>query len=244
MGSLSAWPGLRRKCVSTIRCRWVLPTQLDETAADGSFAGGPWKISARPSFRIVALEDRQAEHVRHAPLVGGGAGVVTKRRPRISRRRRTAPTGSPGAPGKPGPDLAARVAGLLDGPTDILVFVVEAGIDFIQAIALGPALAEIRPLLEFLPRRTAIAPARKVTESRSVMDCATSPSFNPRISPGSRFCCDCAGPFTSIAARMPVAIQVRTRQCIIFSWARTAVCPGPRTRRTPQRLTLRVPRPW
>src|SRR5688572_26717188 len=53
--------------------RRFLATQLDENAADRTFAGGWWKVSARPSFRIVALEDRQPEHVRHAPLVGGGA---------------------------------------------------------------------------------------------------------------------------------------------------------------------------
>src|SRR5262249_44267421 len=59
-------------------------------------------------------------------------------------------------------DARARTAEghrIVDGLADIFALVVEADIDFVQAIVLGPALAELRPVGEALTRRTAIAAA-------------------------------------------------------------------------------------
>src|SRR5215468_6395685 len=54
---------------------------------------------------------------------------------------------------------AAERHRIVDGPADIFALVVEADIDLMQAIVLGPALAELRPVGETLTRRTAIAAA-------------------------------------------------------------------------------------
>ena len=67
-----------------------------------------------------------------------------------------------GMSGYPGPGLAARIARLLDGLADIFILVVEARIDLVQTIVFGPALAELRPILEFLPRRAAVAAAGEI----------------------------------------------------------------------------------
>src|SRR4051794_36340122 len=80
-------------------------------------------------------------------------------------------------PGYPGPGLAASVARLVDGLADILILVVEARIDFVEAIVLGPALGELRPVVEFLPRRTAVAAAGEVTETVEVHRLRLEPEF-------------------------------------------------------------------
>src|SRR3954447_25841757 len=54
---------------------------------------------------------------------------------------------------------AAERHRIVAGLADIFVLVVEADIDLVQAIALGPALAELRPVGEALARRAAIAAA-------------------------------------------------------------------------------------
>src|SRR5258708_4636443 len=70
-----------------------------------------------------------------------------------------------GMPGYPGPGLAARIARLLDGLADILILVVEARIDFVQPIVFRPALPELRPIPELLPRRAAVAAAGEIAET-------------------------------------------------------------------------------
>jgi len=48
---------------------------------------------------------------------------------------------------------------IVDGLADIFARVVETDIDLVQAIVLGPALAELRPIQQALARRAAIAAA-------------------------------------------------------------------------------------
>src|SRR5262249_59722587 len=70
-----------------------------------------------------------------------------------------------GMAGYPGSGPAAGVARLVDGPADVFILVVEARRDLVQAVGLGPALAELRPVLELLPRRAAVAAAGEIAEA-------------------------------------------------------------------------------
>src|SRR5262245_64915472 len=67
--------------------------------------------------------------------------------------------------GHPGSGPAAGVARLVDGLADIFILVVEACRDLVQTVGLGAALAELRPVLELLPRRAAVAAASEIAES-------------------------------------------------------------------------------
>src|SRR5262245_32687994 len=67
--------------------------------------------------------------------------------------------------GYPGSGPAAGVARLVDGPADVFILVIEACCDLVQAVGLGPALAELGPVLELLPRRAAVAAAGEIAES-------------------------------------------------------------------------------
>src|SRR5215469_963132 len=67
-------------------------------------------------------------------------------------------------PGHPRADPALSVQGIVDGAADIFLLVVEAHVDFIEPARLGPAFAEVRPLVDRLPRRTAVAAAGEVAE--------------------------------------------------------------------------------
>src|SRR3981081_3751936 len=70
-----------------------------------------------------------------------------------------------GMPGHPGPGLTARIARLLDGLADIFILIVEARIDFVETIVFRPALADLRPTLQLLARRPAIAAAGEIAET-------------------------------------------------------------------------------
>src|SRR5213593_1573669 len=50
---------------------------------------------------------------------------------------------------------------VVDGLADIFAFVVETGVDLVEAVLFGPALAEFRPVEETLARRAAVAAAGK-----------------------------------------------------------------------------------
>src|SRR5262245_23682117 len=67
--------------------------------------------------------------------------------------------------GDPGSGPAAGVARLVDRLSDIFILIVEARGDLAQAVGLGPALAELRPVLELLPWRAAVAAASEIAES-------------------------------------------------------------------------------
>src|SRR5262245_33872878 len=67
--------------------------------------------------------------------------------------------------GDPGSGPAAGVARLVDRLADKFILVVEACSDLVQAIGLGTTLAELRPALEFLPRRAAVAAAGEIAEA-------------------------------------------------------------------------------
>src|SRR5262249_13285717 len=64
-----------------------------------------------------------------------------------------------GMAGNPRAGPALRVARVVDRLADILVLVVEPGVDLVKAAVLRPALGEIRPALDPLPRRAAGAAA-------------------------------------------------------------------------------------
>src|SRR6516164_7383873 len=55
--------------------RALFAAALEEHAADGGFTRCRRKIRARPSLRPVAIDDREPEHVRHAPLGGSRARI-------------------------------------------------------------------------------------------------------------------------------------------------------------------------
>ena len=65
----------------------------------------------------------------------------------------------------PGADLAPRQARVVDRLADVFGFVVEAGGNLVQTRRLRPAFGKVRPFLDALPRRTAIAAAGQIAEA-------------------------------------------------------------------------------
>jgi hypothetical protein len=66
-------------------------------------------------------------------------------------------------PGHPRAKAALGIKGIVDGAADIVLLVIEPSRYLIEAVRLGPAFAEVLPLVERLPRRTAITAAGEVT---------------------------------------------------------------------------------
>src|SRR5258708_3345848 len=67
--------------------------------------------------------------------------------------------------GHPGSGPAAGVARLVDRLADIFILIIEACSAPVQAVGLGAALAELRPVLELLSRWAAVAAASEIAES-------------------------------------------------------------------------------
>src|ERR1700744_3370683 len=65
--------------------------------------------------------------------------------------------------GDPRAGLPPRVGGLAERLGDVLVLVVEAGVDFTQPARFRPAFCKVRPGVELLTRRSAIAAAGELT---------------------------------------------------------------------------------
>ncbi len=66
--------------------------------------------------------------------------------------------------GHPGSDPALGIQRIVDGAGDIVLLVVEPGGDLVEAARLGTAFAKLRPAVDQLPRRPAIAAAGEVAE--------------------------------------------------------------------------------
>src|SRR5262245_61027170 len=125
----------------------------------------------------------------------------------------------------PGSSPSAGVARLVDRLADILILVVEARSDLMQAVGLGAALAELRPALELLPRRAAVAAAREIAESVEQHGLRLEAELEAA---------DLAGIGPALRLRRDVGKRHRQDECekacpaqITSSSARTAGCPGP-----------------
>jgi len=66
--------------------------------------------------------------------------------------------------GHPGADPALGVQRIIDGAGDVILLVVEPDIDLVEPARFGPAFAKVRPILDHLPGRPAIATAGEVAE--------------------------------------------------------------------------------
>src|SRR5215470_4843296 len=141
--------------------RDLLAALLEEDAADRRFAWCRREIGAGPIGRSIAVDDREAQEMRHPPRAGIAARVAheadaAQDAAHIEQHReddRMPGDSRAGAPER------HRV---VDGLADIFAFVVETGVDLVQAVLFGPALAEFRPVEQALARRAAIAAAGKL----------------------------------------------------------------------------------
>src|SRR5262245_6138446 len=103
--------------------------------------------------------------MRHAPLVGGRARIADEAQPAHYAVAIEQHGQDHGMAGHPSSGPAAGVARLVDRLADIFILIVEACSDLVQAVGLGAALAELRPVLELLPRRAAVAAACEIAET-------------------------------------------------------------------------------
>ena len=95
--------------------------------------------------------------------------------------------------GQPRPALAARIERVVDRLADIFALVLEPGIDLVQAALFGPAFGEIRPVVDPLPRRSAVAAASKLAEAGKAHRLCIEPELQaaqlPAIDAGLRVRC-------------------------------------------------------
>src|SRR5262249_16365554 len=145
--------------------------------------------------------------------------------------------------------LAARIARLLDRLADIFILVVEAGIDLVQVVVFPPALGEIGPVVEFLPRRPSVAAAGQLAEAIEAhrvrlepeLEAADFSGIGSRLR-GGRRARECNAKRDGAGSKRP-GLR-REAHCIISSSARTGACRCPRSRRNLRRSTRRGPPPW
>src|SRR6266511_3815030 len=145
--------------------RELLASLLDENPADRRFTGRRRQVRAGPPVGLVAVEDRKLQQMRHAPLVRWRAriGDQAKRAQdavAVEQRRQDHRMS-----GQPRAALAARIERIVDRLADIFVLVVEPGVDFVQAALFGLAFSKIRPVVDPLPRRSAVAAAGELAEA-------------------------------------------------------------------------------
>src|SRR5438093_7794454 len=144
---------------------------------------------------------------------------------------------------------AARITRLLDRLADILVLVVEARIDLVEAALFRPAFGKIGPVLELLPRRPAVAAAGKLAESvqthllcfESELESADFALIRSRLRAGRRGRGDEGERCGAGGKRGCLRYQSHR---ITSSSARTAAFPCPRNPRNPRRSTRRARPPW
>src|SRR5438093_3261796 len=136
----------------------LLAALLEEHAADRRFARRRWEIGAGPVGRSIAVDDRKAQEMRHPARARIAARIAHEpdaahNAPAIEQHRED--DRMPGDPRSGSPERY-RIVGR---PADIFAFVVETGIDLVQAVLFGPALAELRPVQEPLAWGPAVTAA-------------------------------------------------------------------------------------
>src|SRR5262249_57733277 len=77
--------------------------------------------------------------------------------------------------GHPRSGPALSVTRLVDRPADIFILVVETRGDFVEAAGLGSTFAELRPSVDLLPGRAAIAAAGEIAEAVARHPCRLQP---------------------------------------------------------------------
>ena len=132
---------------------------LDEHAADRGLALGRREIRAIPSISAIAIDHGHAEQMRHAAFGRRCARIAhhanAAQYPAVVKQSRE----NDGMAGDPRAGPLRRVTRLAERLGDVFVLVVETGRDFTQPACLRPAFFELRPGVELLTRRSAIAAA-------------------------------------------------------------------------------------